>query len=198
MENIISTEQESPTQEVRKIAEDYLDENYKFITGLRARMQFFMAGNLAFQEIGAELVRMGYPEDSWPKAFLCEISDTETAHEQNIHDFNPKTHAKGFYLNNTFATPGDELRSRVVSISFIELDAGLSRKFYDDKTGQEKKEFLAKILERPIVQTPGDDKATTYPPHAVVLMSDKAGKYQIEDLAVSDKWLANAPNSKGQ
>lgn len=187
MENQSPEEQNRIMDVVRLSLQDYLDKNYKLIKALRARAQFLDVGNLdMIREVTKEIDKMVLPELTLTH-FLCEISDTHTIEEHNPVNFDPTKSVRGFYLQDMVS-----LGDRLLSFGLLDLDGGLSRKFFDDKDEDEKKAFMKRILNRSSVVGGPNGPEGYLPPHAITFISDQGGSYKIERMEIAEFYLTGS------
>lgn len=172
-------EGEETLEEARHLLQAYLSNRRSLIRGMRAIDQYLSAGNReALSEsrkiFNSELSKFGENE---PFHGLCEITDDSTTFLHSSVDFDPSTTARGFYFEQVYG-----LQDRILIIGCVEFDSETSGSFYTNKSPEERREFLRRILRRPSIIARG---LKVKPPIGVAVIQNHDGKYSIGEIVLA-------------
>lgn len=181
MEDASSSEVENIKEQAKVALQAYLDKNYRLIRAMRANKQFYAQGNLDGVVETRKFIESNRPSyEHEPFSKLCAILEAGILLPHDRSHFNPNDTVRGFYFETAIGLEDN----RALFIGCVDLDGGLSRKYFDDKSPKEKQDYMAKILQNPLTLVE-DKPRRQKPPVGIAFITDRGGKFEIEDLEIS-------------
>lgn len=162
----------------------FLDENYQLIRAVRSKAQFRAQGTPANKEAELKInTHISRAKDElmakrWAltTGVLCRVSGVETKPDHSPNEPMAVNEIRGMKFS-VIRYPEDPVRGSGGGYFYcLELDSGLSRKYYDLKDEEGKEEFIIKALHR-------EEPNANDPSHFFgAAISDQGGKYQVEKI----------------
>jgi len=177
------TSGEGAEQKAKAELQSFLNINYRVVGAMRARNQSGGKGfNIDPQELG-RLEEYIEKESSgrmhWSDGILCEISDFGEVFEHETLSFGSEPLAEGIQ-----AVRGFHFRFKLEGKNFecVDLDAGESRKYFDQKDSDGKRKFIRRFAERRRSSTIYMGDPEKLPFAFTAFITDVGGKFVIEDV----------------
>jgi len=177
------TSVEGAEEKARAELQSFLNKNYHVVRAMRSYNQSLSKGfNIDPQQLGG-LEDFIKKESSgrlrWFDGALCQISDLSEVYEHNALSFASEPLEEGIQAVRGFHF---EFQLEGKNFDCVDLDDGGSRKYFDQKDADGKREFIRRFAERRRNSAiyMGDPKKLPF--GFTAFITDVGGKFVIEDV----------------
>lgn len=178
--------EEQILSEAKSKLQKFLDENYKLMRALRSEAQFVHLG-VSLRDHGQELqeyIKQAQEEASKKDIFISgtglkTVTDDKTEYEHTVNA--PLQSGEVRTMSFRISQLGRG-RRRGINFTLWDLDTGPSRQYYDQKSEEEKENFVRKALYRANEYVAAEHEGRIPRVSYGAFISDQGGKYIIEKI----------------